>query len=141
MYSWGRELTLDTVESSRYKLVTTEDEGPMTLVLLDVIELVRSTFACEYPLTLERVESSRYRLVTTEDEGPMTLVLFDVTELVRSTFACEYPDVEAEGPRDNDKLSTSVQRTAQRSNNAFWEETSFLQDGESVWGLTNWPGW
>ena len=52
-YGCGKELTLDTVESPRYKLVPTEDEGPMTigspLVLVDVTELFRSTFTCEYP--------------------------------------------------------------------------------------------
>ena len=53
MYSWGKELTRETVESSRYRLVIPEDEGPMTIgsppVLLDVIELFRSTFTPEYP--------------------------------------------------------------------------------------------
>ena len=69
MYSWGKELTLETVESSRYRLVTTEDEGPMMMgsppVLLDVIELFRSTFTCEYP--------------DVEAEGPRDNVMFSTS--------------------------------------------------------------
>lgn len=53
MYGWGKELTLETVESPRFRLVATEDDGPMMIgsprVLVDVIESFRSTFTCEYP--------------------------------------------------------------------------------------------
>ena len=103
MYSWGKELTLETVELPRYRLVATEDEGPTTIgsppVWVDVIELFRSTFMCEYP------------------DG-------------------EYPDVEAEGPRERSvRFSISARPNTRRSDDAFLEETSFLQDGESVWGF------
>lgn len=74
MYSWGKELTLETAESSRYTLVATEDEGPMTIgsppVLLDVIELFRSTLACEKP--------------DVETEGPRDNVTFS-TSIQRAT--------------------------------------------------------
>lgn len=50
-YGWGKELTLEIVESPRYRLVPTEDEGPITIgsppVLVDVTELFRSRFTCE----------------------------------------------------------------------------------------------
>jgi hypothetical protein len=53
MYGWGKELTLETVESSRFRLVLTEDDGPMMIgsprVLVDVAESCRSIFTCEYP--------------------------------------------------------------------------------------------
>jgi hypothetical protein len=69
MYSCGKELTLETVESSRYRLVIIEDEGPTAIcpppVLLDVIEPFRSTFTLEYP--------------DVEPEGPRDSVTFSVS--------------------------------------------------------------
>lgn len=69
VYAWAKGLVPETVESPRYRLVATEDEGPMTIVsppvLLDVIELFRSTFTCEYP--------------DVEAEGPRDNVKFSIS--------------------------------------------------------------